>query len=103
MFTFSLIGNCAQKGHIEMYKGPESFIPNHFCFLECSWDGGDCCGDDVNTQFCSACQCLDPNSQKVDETCSDNWTAAKCANKKKAGKCEKFWVKKNCQKTCEYC
>merc|ERR1712165_384659 len=25
----------------------------------CDYDGGDCCGDDVNTQYCSACQCLD--------------------------------------------
>ena len=29
----------------------------------CEWDGGDCCGDDVNTQYCSACECLDPNEQ----------------------------------------
>ena len=28
---------------------------------ECGWDGGDCCGDNVNTQYCSACECLDPN------------------------------------------
>ena len=28
---------------------------------ECGWDGGDCCGDDVNTDYCSACECLDPN------------------------------------------
>jgi len=27
---------------------------------ECAWDGGACCGDDVNTQYCSACECLDP-------------------------------------------
>merc|ERR1711981_1467107 len=24
----------------------------------CEWDGGDCCGDDVKTQYCSACECL---------------------------------------------
>ena len=29
----------------------------------CEWDGGDCCGDNVNTEWCSACQCLDPNFQ----------------------------------------
>merc|ERR1711874_931873 len=29
---------------------------------ECGWDGGDCCGDNVNTQYCSACECLDPNA-----------------------------------------
>ena len=28
----------------------------------CEWDGGDCCGNDVNTQYCSACECLDPNA-----------------------------------------
>ena len=28
----------------------------------CEWDGGDCCGDNVNTQFCSACECLDPDA-----------------------------------------
>ena len=28
----------------------------------CEWDGGDCCGDNVNTQYCSACECLDPNA-----------------------------------------
>ena len=27
----------------------------------CDYDGGDCCGDNVNTQYCTACQCLDPN------------------------------------------
>merc|ERR1719288_7361 len=29
---------------------------------ECGWDGGDCCGDNVNTWYCSACECLDPNA-----------------------------------------
>ena len=28
----------------------------------CVWDGGDCCGNHVNTQYCSACECLDPNA-----------------------------------------
>ena len=27
---------------------------------DCEYDGGDCCGDNVNTTFCSQCQCLDP-------------------------------------------
>ena len=26
----------------------------------CEYDGGDCCGSDVNTTYCSVCQCLDP-------------------------------------------
>ena len=28
----------------------------------CEWDGGDCCGSNVKTDFCSACECLDPNA-----------------------------------------
>merc|ERR1711981_266560 len=26
---------------------------------ECGFDGGDCCGDDVNTSYCSECECFD--------------------------------------------
>ena len=29
--------------------------------LECNWDGGDCCGDNIDTQFCSICDCLNGN------------------------------------------
>ena len=27
----------------------------------CQYDGGDCCGDNVQTIYCSDCQCLDPS------------------------------------------
>ena len=23
----------------------------------CEWDGGDCCGDNVNSHFCNVCRC----------------------------------------------
>ena len=26
---------------------------------ECNYDGGDCCLDPVNTQYCSECICID--------------------------------------------
>ena len=26
----------------------------------CEYDGGDCCGDNVDTKYCTQCQCLDP-------------------------------------------
>ena len=29
--------------------------------VECEYDGGDCCGSNVNTKACKLCQCLDPN------------------------------------------
>ena len=38
----------------------------------CEWDGGDCCGNNVNKQYCSVCSCLDPNA--VTEVCgSSHW------------------------------
>ena len=27
--------------------------------LDCTYDGGDCCGSNVNTQYCNICQCLE--------------------------------------------
>merc|ERR1712038_773987 len=83
---------------------------------ECGWDGGDCCGDNVNTQYCSACECLDPNAggstgttetptdpPTTEEPCendkSDNW----CENKKQKGKCSKNNIKWKCALTCEHC
>ena len=29
----------------------------------CFWDGGDCCGANVNTKYCEECKCLDPKAQ----------------------------------------
>ena len=26
---------------------------------DCNYDGGDCCGSSVNTDYCYECQCLD--------------------------------------------
>ena len=41
------------------------WIGNNYCNdennnIECEWDGGDCCGDNVNIAYCTFCQCLDP-------------------------------------------
>ena len=27
--------------------------------IDCDYDGGDCCGPNTNTQYCSVCQCLE--------------------------------------------
>ena len=48
--------------------GNPSFKGDNYCNDEnnncgCEWDGGDCCGDYVNTQWCSACECLDPDPE----------------------------------------
>ena len=37
--------------------------------MECGYDGGDCCGCDVHTDYCTECQCLDPNGSGGGTTC----------------------------------
>ena len=34
----------------------------------CEWDGGDCCGENVVTTYCSVCECLDPNAPTTTTT-----------------------------------
>ena len=40
--------------------------------MDCNYDGGDCCGCNVNTQYCSVCGCLDPNGSGT--TCPQTTT-----------------------------
>ena len=38
----------------------------------CGYDGGDCCGDDVNKDYCSECTCKDPEfSSAAGPECSN--------------------------------
>ena len=42
--------------------------------MECSYDGGDCCGCNVVTSWCTECLCLDPNGSGNGTTCSQTTT-----------------------------
>ena len=33
--------------------------------MECNYDGGDCCGSNINTQYCVECQCQNGNGTTV--------------------------------------
>ena len=42
-----------------------SYIGDGFCDdetnnEECEWDGGDCCGNDTKTDYCTNCKCKYP-------------------------------------------
>ena len=42
----------------------QGWIGDGFCDdinnnLDCTYDGGDCCGSNVSTQYCTECQCLE--------------------------------------------
>merc|ERR1739844_6653 len=67
----------------------------------CDYDGGDCCGDDVNTKYCTECECLDPDFEEDD--CEDLWWSSWCQGKKNQGKCNRPFVAQKCQKTCFNC
>merc|ERR1711992_191800 len=73
---------------------------------ECQWDGGDCCGDDVATDYCTICECLDPD---FEETCEDNWSERRCRRVARRGRCDRGNLDQgrgpiaNCRKTCEPC
>ena len=49
--------------------GNPSFKGDNYCNDEnnncgCEWDGGDCCGSNVNTQYCLVCECLTDTDEK---------------------------------------
>merc|ERR1711934_1271077 len=35
----------------------------------CGYDGGDCCGAQVNKKYCKVCKCIDPKNQGGKPTC----------------------------------
>ena len=43
--------------------------------MDCNYDGGDCCGCNVNTAWCTECQCLDPNGIGGGTTCPQTTTS----------------------------
>ena len=51
-FIFSL--GCSNPGWVG--DGYCDDVTNN---MACNYDGGDCCGDNVNTNYCSECQCMD--------------------------------------------
>ena len=55
-------------GHTGCASGLVQYIADGYCddknnIEECQWDGGDCCGDNVDTDYCEDCACLDPGMQ----------------------------------------
>merc|ERR1712141_782978 len=40
---------------------------------ECAFDGGDCCGDDVNETYCDACECLEDQGCEFENWVGDNF------------------------------
>lgn len=80
----------------------------------CEYDKGDCCephGEDKWNQFCSACECIDPEKKPTTTTKKPTTTPEKgdCVDKmpkfckKNAKKCDMMQVYVECPKTCDMC
>ena len=59
--------NTTVNDFLLFYKGCENkaWVGDGFCDdltnnEACNFDGGDCCGPDVNRQYCMLCQCFKP-------------------------------------------
>ena len=82
---------------------------------ECNYDGGDCCGANVDTTYCQECQCLDPNftttaapSTTTDPSCEDVSTVSQyCAYWASVGYCSHqdyaSFMQLNCKSSCGLC
>ena len=75
--------------HVEQKNIILNFCSNPFCEplknQECNFDGGDCCGSCINTQFCTECYCFEnifsnavPNALVGDNFCNDETNIAAC-------------------------
>ena len=64
--------------------------------MECSYDGGDCCGPNANTQYCSVCSCIDPNegnsTSTMGTTTQGTTSGMTSANPTTAGGCNTGWI-----------
>jgi len=57
--------------------------------MECSYDGEDCCGPNVNTQYCTECSCQDPNGGNGGSSTTTS------ANSTTTGGCNSGWIGNN--------
>ena len=53
--------------------------------LDCTYDGGDCCGSNVNTQYCTECLCLEGGGGSGEGTTTSSGTTA-------SGVCNQGWI-----------
>ena len=47
-------GGCSNPGRVS-----DNYCDDGNNNQECNYDGGDCCGSNVNTEYCTVCQCLE--------------------------------------------
>ena len=76
---FPCSGTCVNP----VYKG-DNYCDDENNNCGCDWDGGDCCGINVNTDYCSSCLCLDPNAASSKKSQSFDPSISISNNKRKS-------------------
>ena len=72
MFYFADRDPCSESGGRGEDYADDGICDDANNIEECQWDGGDCCGDNVNTQYCEDCACLDPGAGDSGTTTAGN-------------------------------
>ena len=78
--------DCSGSCYLDYWKG-DNYCDDENNNCGCEWDGGDCCGEEVDTNYCQECECLDPSQQATTtpasctDTCGDQ-------NRKGNGECD---------------
>ena len=68
----STIGSTTASGCFDLAWQGDGFCDDNNNIASCAFDGGDCCGDNVDTSYCTECQCLDPSfSTKISIASND--------------------------------
>ena len=59
---FHLIIGCSDIDTLE-----DGYCDDENNIEECFFDGGDCCGTNVDTFLCTVCECLDPDFDRFED------------------------------------
>ena len=62
----------------------DGYCDDHLNIMVCNYDEGDCCGSNVNTQYCTECQCLEGGGGSTGTTTPSGTTAS--------GGCNQGWI-----------
>ena len=49
---------CQVECAVPQFKG-DTYCDDQNNNAGCDWDGGDCCGEEVSTLYCTVCECLE--------------------------------------------
>ena len=89
---------CLEEGNGTTPCTVQGWIGDNFCDdvtnnIGCNFDGGDCCGANVNTEYCSACLCLESGGGGIGGTTTSSITTSSSGTTSTtSGGCNQGWT-----------